>query len=254
MQDALQGANSTFWNDTYDYNSTYGYNETYYGYNETYYYDDFYYTGYNDTYNDTWGYDDDYYYYDYYNSANSSNSTNGTYDWNYTALVLAEEEVLPEPTFEMNLDLEERDEYLAEFEEAYEDLGERVDRVLTDWDTDRKVIDGYYWERKLVPLIDEGARLDERLLRRTVTWVVDGIKIEGQPLEEVFPEVKEWMCDNYDPNGPEFSDKFGLNNLPMNLQEEDMTFSFDTDALNEWMNTAGEELAQNVQNAVDNYN
>ena len=130
-----------------------------------------------------------------------------------SALNLHEADPLEAPTFEMNLDANERDEFLEEFEEAYEDLEEKVDDVLSDWDDDRRVIDDYYWNRKLVPLIDEGAKLDERFLRTVITWVVDGTKINGEPLEDVMPEIKQLMIDNYDPNGMTFSEKFQLHTL-----------------------------------------
>ena len=175
---------------------------------------------------------------------------------NLTALVLAEADPLEMPTvdFELSLDTAERDEILDEFEEDYMELGGKIDGVLEDWDTDRKVVDGYYWNRKLLPLIDEGAKLHERFVRTMITWVVNGTKINGEPLETVCPEVKEWMMNNYNPNGPTFSEKFGLRNLPMNLQEDEMAFDFDTNQVNDYLDTAGSQLAQNVQTALANYN
>jgi hypothetical protein len=65
--------------------------------------------------------------------------------------------------------------------------------------------------------MNEGAKLDERTMRSIVSWIADGTQIKGKPMAEVFPGVKEFMLDNYDPNAPTFEEMFSLNTMPMIL-------------------------------------
>lgn len=60
----------------------------------------------------------------------------------------------------------------------------------------------------MAPLLDEGAELDEQAMRTFITWVVDGTTIKGEPMIEVFPEVEEYMLDNYDPSAVTLTQKF----------------------------------------------
>ena len=83
-------------------------------------------------------------------------------------------------------------------------------KVINDWMTDRTVIDNYYWNRKLQPLLEEGAHLDEKTMRTVVTWIADGTQVKGKPIAEVFPEIKEWMLANYDPEGRDMIEMFRL--------------------------------------------
>ena len=75
-----------------------------------------------------------------------------------------------------------------------------MEHVLNDWQTDRTLIDNYYWNYELLPLLNEGAKLDERTIRTVITWLVDGIQIKGMPMKDVFPEVEEYMLANFDPS------------------------------------------------------
>jgi hypothetical protein len=36
---------------------------------------------------------------------------------------------------------------------SYNELGEKMEHTLNDWDTDRKLIDNYYWNYELMPLL-----------------------------------------------------------------------------------------------------
>lgn len=86
---------------------------------------------------------------------------------------------------------------------------------MIDWDTDRKLIDNYYWNFELMPLLAKGEKLDEKTMRTLVTWIVDGTQIKGKPLVEIFPEVEEWMLSNYNPEGITFIEKFNMEMMPM---------------------------------------
>jgi len=94
-------------------------------------------------------------------------------------------------------------------------------KVMEDWQTDRTVIDNYYWNRKFMPLLEEGADLDEKTLRTIVTWIADGTQVKGKPIAEVFPEIKEFMLDNYNPEGETIVEVFGMDRMPMVLQDEE---------------------------------
>ena len=57
---------------------------------------------------------------------------------------------------------------------SYDELQEKMSHVLVDWDTDRKLIDNYYWNYELMPLLAKGEKLDEKTVRSFITWIVDG--------------------------------------------------------------------------------
>ena len=82
--------------------------------------------------------------------------------------------VLPDPQWNINLDYDQADIYIADLDAEYRVLHEKMGQVVNDWMTDRTVIDNYYWNRKLMPLLEEGAHLDERTMRTVVTWIADG--------------------------------------------------------------------------------
>ena len=67
-------------------------------------------------------------------------------------------------------------------------------------------------------------------MRTLVTWVVDGTEIKGKPLVEVFPEVEEWMLENYNPEGRTVIESFRMESMPYVLQSATpVTFSFHFD-------------------------
>lgn len=67
-------------------------------------------------------------------------------------------------------------------------------------------------------------------MRTLVTWVVDGTEIKGKPLIEVFPEVEEWMLENYNPEGRTVVESFRMESMPYVLQSATpVTFSFHFD-------------------------
>jgi len=105
------------------------------------------------------------------------------------------------PEWNIDLDYAQADVYAAELEEAYEAHHARMVDVLTRWKQARDEVDQYYWNEELLPVLAEGERLDERTMRTLVTWIADGTEIKGRPLVEVFPDVEEWMLDNYNPEG-----------------------------------------------------
>ena len=100
---------------------------------------------------------------------------------------------------------------------SYTELHEKMGKVLVDWDTDRKLIDNYYWNYELMPLLAKGEKLDEKTVRTFITWIVDGTQIKGKPLVEVFPDAEEFMLANFDPEGITFIEQFNMNAMPMNL-------------------------------------
>ena len=126
---------------------------------------------------------------------------------------------LSPPEWRIDLDYEQGETYAQDLENAYTALHERMQHVLIDWDTDRKLIDNYYWNYELMPLLAEGEKLDERTLRTLITWIADGTQIKGKPLTEVFPEVEEYMLSNFNPDGTTCIEKFNMENMPMVLQE-----------------------------------
>jgi len=151
-------------------------------------------------------------------------------------------EALAAPEWEVNLDYAQAEVYAADLGAAYDDLEQRMMRTWTDWQTDRDLVDQYYWNYELLPLLEEGAQLDERTLRTLITWIVDGTQIRGEPLRDVFPEVEEYMLQNYDATGYNLQEKFGMNTMPVVLQEEvPVTFSFyfDPEAVNAWFEKEG---------------
>jgi hypothetical protein len=152
-------------------------------------------------------------------------------------------EALAAPEWEVNLDYAQAEVYAADLGAAYDDLEQRMMRTWTDWQTDRDLVDQYYWNYELLPLLEEGAQLDERTLRTLITWIVDGTQIRGEPLRDVFPEVEEYMLQNYDATGYNLQEKFGMNTMPVVLQEEvPVTFSFyfDPEAVNAWFEKEGQ--------------
>ena len=67
-------------------------------------------------------------------------------------------------------------------------------------------------------------------MRTLVTWVADGTEIKGRPLVEVFPEVEDWMLENYNPEGRTVMESFRFETMPMVLQSTTpVTFSFHFD-------------------------
>ena len=41
--------------------------------------------------------------------------------------------------------------------------------------------------------------LNKQTLATMITWVVDGTKVKGKPLIEVFPGVEDYMLSNFNP-------------------------------------------------------
>lgn len=101
------------------------------------------------------------------------------------------------------------------------------------WKTERDILDAQFWNDEFIPEAAVGEKLDEKTMRSLVTWIADGTEIKGQPLVEVFPDVKDWMLDNYNPEGRTAIEAFRMEEIPrpsLNLQEsEPVTFSFTYD-------------------------
>ena len=91
-------------------------------------------------------------------------------------------------------------------------------RMFTEWGQAKQTIDNYYWTHEFQPQLEEWAGLDEQTLRTIITWVADGTKVKGTPLVEVFPSVEEYMLTNFNAQGLNLQDKFGLNGSPLVLQ------------------------------------
>jgi len=145
---------------------------------------------------------------------------------------------LSPPEWNINLDYDQAEIYATDLDAAYRDLNERMARSWNDWMTDRELVDQYYWNYELLPLLEEGQRLDERTMRTLITWIVDGTQVRGKPLKDVFPEVEAWMLDNYNANGLNLQEKFNMNAMPLSLQEDGpvlFSFYFDTDLVNNWL-------------------
>jgi len=145
---------------------------------------------------------------------------------------------LSSPEWAINLDYDQAEVYANDLGAAYQDLNERMMRTWNDWQTDRELVDTYYWNYELLPLLEEGQRLDERTLRTLITWIVDGTQVRGKPLKDVFPEVEAWMLENYDATALNLQDKFNMNAMPLNLQEDGpvlFSFYFDPELINNWL-------------------
>ena len=127
--------------------------------------------------------------------------------------------LLPDPEWRIDLDYAAADATGAALDAEYRDLTDRMMKVLGDWQHDRKVVDEYWWDKKFLPLLGEKEKLDEKTLRSIVSWIADGTKVKGKPIAEVFPEIKEWMLDNYDPSGETIVECFKMDQMPMLLQD-----------------------------------
>ena len=151
------------------------------------------------------------------------------------------------PEWNIDLDYAQADIYADQLEQEYEAHHARMVDVLTRWKAARDEVDQYYWNEELLPVLAEGERLDERTMRTLVTWIADGTEIKGKPLVEVFPEVEEWMLDNYNPEGRTVIETFRMDSMPMMLQaREPMTFSFHFDeaAIQGWLEQEGRMYEQ----------
>lgn len=106
-----------------------------------------------------------------------------------------------------------------------------------------------------MPVLIEGEKLDEKTKRALVTWIAEGTQIKGQPLVDVFPEVREWMLENYDPEGATFIEQFRMEEMPMMLQETEgpvnFSFNFDEAAINQWLEQEG-RLYANIDTMYQN--
>ena len=106
-----------------------------------------------------------------------------------------------------------------------------------------------------MPVLIEGEKLDDKTKRALVTWIAEGTQIKGQPLVDVFPEVREWMLENYDPEGATFIEQFRMEEMPMMLQETEgpvnFSFNFDEAAINQWLEQEG-RLYANIDTMYQN--
>ena len=106
-----------------------------------------------------------------------------------------------------------------------------------------------------MPVLIEGERLDDKTKRALVTWIAEGTQIKGQPLVDVFPEVREWMLENYNPEGATFIEQFRMEEIPMMLQETEgpvnFSFNFDEAAINQWLEQEG-RLYANIDTMYQN--
>jgi len=103
------------------------------------------------------------------------------------------------------------------------ELQKEYEHVFEQWMVDRNLIDEYYWNYELLPLLNESAKLDDKTMRTIVTWLADGTQIKGKPVADVYPGVKDYMLENYDPNAPTLEEMFGLNTMPMVLATRELT-------------------------------
>ena len=124
------------------------------------------------------------------------------------------------PEWRIDLDYDQADRYSAELEAAYREHHAQVADILTRWQAARDEVDQHYWNEELLPVLADGERLDERTMRTLVTWVAEGTQIKGRPLVEVFPEVEEWMLENYNPDGRTLIETFRMESMPMNLSKD----------------------------------
>ena len=122
------------------------------------------------------------------------------------------------PEWEIDLDYAQGDAYIAELTAAYNQHNEDMMRMFTEWGQAKQTIDNYYWTWEFQPQLEEWAALDEQTLRTIITWIVDGTKVKGTPLVEVFPGVEDYMLNNFNAQGLNLQDKFGLNGSPLVLQ------------------------------------
>ena len=117
------------------------------------------------------------------------------------------------PQWEFDLDYEKADEVAYSLGAEYEKLQDQYREVFTNWGEDHTAIDEYYWKYELIPLLQKGAKLDEKAKRTLITWIADGTEVKGKPLTKVFPEVKQWMLENYNPDAPTFEEMFDMRNM-----------------------------------------
>jgi len=129
------------------------------------------------------------------------------------------------PEWEIDLDYAQGDAYIAELTAAYNQHNEDMMRMFTEWGQAKQTIDNYYWTHEFQPQLEEWAGLDEQTLRTIITWVADGTKVKGTPLVEVFPGVEEYMLTNFNAQGLNLQDKFGLNGSPLVLQESEWIYA-----------------------------
>ena len=139
----------------------------------------------------------------------------------------------PVPEWNIDLDYAAADQYSAELSVAYQEHQRKVADVLMRWKSARDAIDAQFWNDEFIPEAAIGEKLDEKTMRSLVTWIADGTEIKGQPLVDVFPDVKDWMLDNYNPEGRTAIEAFRMEEIPrpsLNLAEgEPVTFSFTYD-------------------------
>jgi len=95
-----------------------------------------------------------------------------------------------------------------------------LEHIINDWDENRRLLNEYYWSFKMKPHLSQAEKLQEKALRTMVTFIVNGTKIKGKPLNEVFPDVEKLMIENFDQNSPTLIEKYGFFNLQgLNLEE-----------------------------------
>ena len=163
------------------------------------------------------------------------------------------------PEWFLDLDYDKADEYSRELEERYAEHHAEVADILTRWGQARDEVDRRFWDAEFLPLLAEGERLDERAMRTVVTWVAEGTEIKGKPLVEVFPEVEEWMLDNYQPEALTVVERFSMEQMPMMLQAREpmtFTFHFDEAAIMEYLEREGriyEELNTRYTTTWEDY-
>jgi len=101
----------------------------------------------------------------------------------------------------------------TELTNDYMEWMNRFNDIMEGWKKDEELVNKYYWEFEMKPHLDKGAKLDEKTLRSLVTYIAESTTIKGKPMIEIFPEVQEAMMSNFDPNGPNIYEKFGMYNL-----------------------------------------
>lgn len=120
---------------------------------------------------------------------------------------------LAAPQWEINLDENQGEEYALGLMNEYEEWFERFDQIMSDWERDAQLVEDYYWRYEMMPLLEEGSKLDEKTLRTVVTYIAESTTIAGQPMADAIPGVQEMTLDYYDPEGPSLYAEFGFVNL-----------------------------------------
>ena len=113
-----------------------------------------------------------------------------------------EEGPLSSPEWTIDVDHAAGEQMASEIEQEYEDWEREAEDIWEDWQRDREIVDRYYWRYEMEPHLESGSKLDEKAMRKIVTFIAEGTQVKGRPLIEVFPEVEELMMSRYNASEP----------------------------------------------------